>query len=602
MSSRGTGRRVLVAALAAAVAGVLVGGCGVPTGTDVQVEGPPAEAGGTGSGGEPDPPPGPEEANDEQELVDFYLRAAAGDPENAVEELRRFIHPAVRDEWEPDSRVYVARIGDDPVVTRGETVRFELEVRRVGVLTSNGMIEPRTFREEPTSIVLRVIAEPVPPGDRPPVGGQRYWLVDPPPLILLDDRALELHFDLRPIYFWDSDQATLVPDLRWLPHAVPETQRPQAAVDWLIAGPAPWLSGTVLSVEGVERVGNVIPGQDSLEVRLTVPPETVDLHKLDAQLWWTLRPDLAGGLDLTVVVNGEPRHLQDSYRAANPVPESPPASFAVLDGQIRQHVPAETVPVPALAGRANTDIVRAAISRDRRHAALVQIEPDGRARLTLTEPGRRTPTDLVAASIGQPVWLNNPPGSGLVVAEGELWQFISGEAAVGRVDVDLPGQVTAVAAAPDGRRLALVVDGRLYLASMARAGGGITLSSQPRALATTATGLDGVAFIREEWLAVVGTAQGQSRLYEVTVDGALERELPGGGLGNPDEINSFVAHAGDPTDPNDRGTIMYQADDLIWRYVHPQGPVRITAELLHGDQTPEAEAEPSEPSAPFFLD
>src|SRR5690606_25191930 len=108
--------------------------------------------GGTGSGGEPDPPPGPEEANDEQELVDFYLRAAAGDPENAVEELRRFIHPAVRDEWEPDSRVYVARIGDDPVVTRGETVRFELEVRRVGVLTSNGMIEPRTFREEPTSI------------------------------------------------------------------------------------------------------------------------------------------------------------------------------------------------------------------------------------------------------------------------------------------------------------------------------------------------------------------------------------------------------------------------------------------------------------------
>ena len=47
---------------------------------------------------------------------------------------------------------------------------------------------------------------------------------------------------------------------------------------------------------------------------------------------------------------------------------------------------------------------------------------------------------------------------------------------------------------------------------------------------------------------------------------------------------------------------MYQADDLIWRYVHPQGPVRITAELLHGDQTPEAEAEPSEPSAPFFLD
>jgi len=584
------------------MAGGLVAGCGVPTGTDVQVEGPPAEAGGTGSGGEPDPPPGPEEADDEQELVDFFLRAAAGDPENAVEELRRFIHPEARDDWEPDSRVYVARIGDDPVVTRGETVRFELEVRRVGVLTPNGVIEPRTFQEEPRSYVLHVTSEPVPPADRPPAGGQRFWLVDAPPVILLDDRALELHFDLRPIYFWDSNQGTLVPDLRWLPHAVPETQRPQAAVDWLIAGPAPWLAGTVLSVEGVERVGNVIPGQDSLEVRLAVPPETVDLNRLDAQLWWTLRPDLASGVDLTVVVNGEPRHLRESYRGANPVPEEAPPSFAVLDGAVRQHVPAETVPVPALAGGVDTDILRAAFSRDRRNAALVKPEPDGRARLILTQPGRQTRTDLVAGSIGQPLWLNNPPGSGLVVADGELRQFISGEASVGRVDVDLPGPVTAVAAAPDGRRLALVADGRLYLASLARAGGGITLSSQPRALSTTATDLDGVAFIREEWLAVVGTAQGQSRLYEVTVDGALERELPAGGLGNPDEISSFVAHPGDPTDPDDRGTIMYQADDLIWRYVHPQSPVRITAELLRGDETPDSETEPSEPSAPFFVD
>ncbi|HLU32465.1 MAG TPA: LpqB family beta-propeller domain-containing protein [Natronosporangium sp.] len=597
----GRARRTLAAILAATVAGVLVGGCGVPAHTDVQVEGPPAEFGGTGAGGEPDPPPGPEEAADEQELVDFFLRAAAADPENPMDALRPFIHPDVRADWDPDTRVYVARIGDDPVVTRGETVRFELEVRRVGVLTSNGMIEPRTFQGEPRSVVLRVASEPVPPADRPPAGGLRYWLVDVPPMILLDDRALELHFDPRPIYFWDTHEGALVPDLRWLPHAVPETQRPQAAVDWLIAGPAPWLAETVASVEGVERVGNVVPGQESLEVRLTVPPETVDLPKLDAQLWWSLRPDLDGGVDLIVVVNGEPRHLRDSYREANPVPDRPPASFAVLDGEIRQHVPAEAVPVPALAGGVE-NVRRAAISRDRRHAALVQPAPDGRDRLTLTQPGRQTPTDLVAGAIGQPVWLNNPPGSGLVVADGELWQFVSGEKKVERVDVDLPEPLTAVAVAPDGRRIALVAGGRLYLASMARAGGTVMLSSPPRPLATTASNLDGVAFLREEWLAVVGTAQGQSRLFELTVDGALERELPGGGLGNPDRIGSFVAHPGDPTDPADRGTIMFQADDLSWRYVHPQSPVRITAELLRGYETPDPEVEPSEPSAPFFVE
>jgi hypothetical protein len=113
----------------------VVAGCGVPTHTDVRVEGSPPEAG-SPEFVPPDPPPGPDDATDEAELVTYFLQAAARDPDNAVEELREFIRSDERDDWQPDSQVYVVRSGDDARIdTPSDPYRVDLTVRRVGQLT-----------------------------------------------------------------------------------------------------------------------------------------------------------------------------------------------------------------------------------------------------------------------------------------------------------------------------------------------------------------------------------------------------------------------------------------------------------------------------------
>jgi hypothetical protein len=577
----------------------------VPTETGVRVDGPPPEPGPAGSGGEPDLPEGPDDASNEEELVAFFLQAAATDPEDPVEGLRDFLHPDVRDDWEPEERVYVARVEDDPSVTRGDQVRVEVRVRRVGTLGEDGIFEPRLAQEDE---VLRyfVTTEREQRDEAAPAASQpRYRISDLPPFIVLDDQALERHFEQRPIYFWDDHHELLVPDLRWLPQALTQPRRSQAVVDWLVAGPAPWLSGVESIPEGIALDGNVVPGEGSLEVRLTPPHDDEDLSQLDAQLWWTLRPDLLpGDVAVTLLIGDEERRLDGDYRSENPVPADPPASFAVLDGAINQHAPVASVDITALDNGLNTDIVRAAVPRDPWRAALVRPEPTGELRLSLAERGQVTDTPLVAEDIGHPVWLNNPSGTGLVVADEQLYQFsmADGEVAVNKVDLpDITGAVTAVAAAPDGRRLALIAGDRLYVASMSRAGGAAVSVSRRPPLPTAASNLDGVAFIREDWLAIVGTARGQSRLFELTVDGALERDLPDGDLGEPDDISSFVGYPGDPENPEDRGRIMFEAEDQVWRYTYGHEPAEIEAVDLRGEE-PLDEAENPQPRAPFFLD
>lgn len=591
-----TARRRVAGALGALVAGALVAGCGVPTHTDVRLDGPVAEVGLTGSGGEPNPPPGPDQASDERQLADYFLQAAAADPGDAVEQVRAFIHSDERDGWLPDPQVIVVRVEDSVATPAGDQVRFDLVVRQVGVL-ADGAIAPRV--QEPEPVEFSVARDPATVSDDLGFGVTegRYRIVDPPRMIMLEDRALDRYFLPRPVYFWDTDHKVLAPDLRWLPTAQAAARRPQIMLEWLLAGPSSWLGPLVGLPEGVGQVGNVVPDEDTLVIELTAPAGDVDAGELDAQLWWTLRPELSRGMTLTLLIDGQSRPVTQSSRPRNLAVWEPPRTFAVLDGEVRPYLADEPLALPALAHGVNADVQSAALAYGGRVAALVRADGD-RLRLVLVEPDGPTETDLRPARVmSRPVWLREPDGTGLVVADGWLYRFSRGEETVAEVPVPAPlgGAVAAVAAAPDGRRLALIANGTLYVASVRRDGGMVSLSP-PQALPTTASDLAGVAFSRSERLAIIGEEEGRFWLYEMTVDGGLEERLPFD-LGAPPSIQNLVAYPGDPAVDSRRGEIMYEADGRAYSYIHRPEP--ILAKELDLD---EADGEVPDPRAPFFLD
>lgn len=593
-----TGRRWWAVGWLVVAVMVASAGCGVPTGTDVRVDGPVAETGSTGAGGGSDPPPGPDDATGDRQLVDYFLQAAAADPGDPVEQLRPFIHSSQREDWRPDPRVIVVRVSDITRTPAGDDqVRFDVELRRVGVLV-NGAVEPQI--QEPETVAFSVAREPL--RDSNELAREsarvRYRIVDPPRFVMLEDRALDRYFLPRSVYFWDTDHEVLVPDLRWLPRALPAARRPQVVLTWLRAGPSAWLDSAVGLPEGLELIGHPVSDGDTLIVELTAATAELEHRALDAQLWWTLRPELHRDTTLTVVIDGEVREVVPSEWPTNLAQWRPPRGFVVLDGVVRPYPVDPGAEFPALDHPANADVVRAALAQDGRVGALVRAEADGLS-LVLTGTGGVTETVLRGvATMSRPVWLQEPVGTGLVVADGRLYRFNVREESVAEVPVHagLSGRITAVAAAPDGRRLALVAGGELYVAAMRR-GGGLVSLHEPQMLPTSGTDLAGVAFSRPDRLAVLGRQEGRYWLYEITVDGGLEERLSFD-LGAPESLGDLVAYPGDPRGDSHRGQIMFEADGRAYSYRHSPEPIRADE---FGDEPPEDD-EGLDPRAPFFLE
>ena len=591
-------RRTVACVVATASVAAGGAGCGVPTETEVRVDGPVAEAEVSGSGVQSDPPPGPDDATDDRQLVDYFLQAAAADPADAVEKLRPFIHSEQRGSWRPDPRVMVVRVEDITRTPAGDDeVRFDLKLRRVGVLT-DGAIEPQI--QEPETVAFSVVRETAPVQDlgHEPMSGGGYRIVDPPRFVMLEDRALERYFLPRSLYFWDADYDVLVPDLRWLPRAVPAARRPQIILDWLLAGPSPWLDSVVGVADGVNQVGRAVPEEDTLVIELSAPTAELEHRALDAQFWWTLRPELASDMTLTLVIDGRPRQVVTSDWPPNLAAWEPPRSFAVVGGEVRAYPGDEaTTELPALDHGVNSGVESAALSQGGRIGALVRADSDG-LRLLLTGASGVTETELRGVgTMSRPVWLREPTGTGLVVADHRLYRFNVREEQVAEVPVPafMAGQLTAVAAAPDGRRLALIAGGELYVAAMRRDGNLVGLH-EPQMLPTTATDLAGVAFSRPDRLAVLGREDGRYWLYEITVDGGLEERLSFD-LGAPQSLGNLVAYPGDPERESRRGLMMFEADGRA--YAYRQAPEAIRAEEFGLEA---AEEELPDPRAPFFLE
>ncbi|GIJ26980.1 hypothetical protein Vqi01_21420 [Micromonospora qiuiae] len=596
-------RRLLGGVLSGALVLAGLGGCGIPDRTEVQIEqrGPAAETSWS-SGRGSEPPTRTASGSDAEAFVRNFLAAAAGEPDRAYDRVKQFIAPVDRvglqEKQGSEVALSVVRLTDDPVIEPDvDSMKVTITVQQVGLLRANGILVPPLATE--TTYEFRLVNAG--PAGQDDIG---FYVSDPPNLLLLSDDALRQYYQAKSIYFWNSDRTRLVPDQRYLSSAVPPERRVSEVVRWLTAGPSEWLRIGVSGLpDRTEMINNATGSDGRWEVNLDMPgADDQRLDQLATQLAWSLKDmDLDGTLEIKIL--NQPRKVVDlgEQRSTNQLYgfDESAQRFCVYEGAIHALAVGNERPgmVP-VAAEANRDVVSAGLRRAGGDvlAALVLAGENGRQRLAVGRGQELVETLITSESahttMGRPVWIrtDSGPPAGLVVADGALYRF-DAHAVLRPVSFGLPGRVSAVAAALDGHRIAVIVGGALHVAAISWEGGVPTVGPVRR-LVISLRNLTAVDWAGESRLVVAGSA-GRPAIYDVSVDGALETRLRDDTGAAATQLSAVPAQLSPLA-----GSFMYEANGVIYGSNPFQ---RLGREHVQDVTPPPAGVRAGYPTAPFFL-
>jgi hypothetical protein len=532
--------------------GLLLGGagltglaaCGVPSSSKPHVvrhgpTGAPSGANGTSA------PAGPEGITDPRLFVRAFLQATAGglddnSRQDRVKKAREFLTPAAARAWQPDLKtavtvVRVLNLGNPAVASGGSTITVELA--QVGQLTTDGLVAPAPGAM-PTAQLKLVPSEP---GS----GVGQHWHIDtlPPILastVLLSSEGLDTYYRPHLVYFWDSKgpNGVLVPDLRYLSKSLTEEAQPTEIVNGVLHGPVDWLKSGVVALPAntTLRPTNVVRTDNAWEVNF-VGLQGVDLNQVATQLQWSLRPQFSE--PVRMLVEKQPKQVDtDALMKRNLANDrsrtSGPAGYFVVDGQVREV--GFPYSVPAVFSKINDQtLTTASLSRDLRLGAVVRKDKNGHSRLSVgqrsdDEGGSPVFVDvsLPTGPMSRPVWLTSTPPR-LLVAVGEVLYSVTlaGQATPLLINNGYSTQVSAFAVGPDGRRIALISGGQVYVSVLSSVADNPTVGAPKPIDSGGLTELSAVAWSRVDRLALAGKQprEGKYGLIEVSVDGAVANPL-----------------------------------------------------------------------------
>ncbi|GGK86118.1 LpqB family beta-propeller domain-containing protein [Mangrovihabitans endophyticus] len=601
-------RATFLLAVTAAVT-MAVGGCGIPDETPVlTVEAGPTPGPGTGDAAAP-PRNNRQDTSDRATFVKYFLEAAAGDPDGAVDRVKQFLSPTAQTSFKPSASVTVIRLTEEPLVNQGSD-EITFGAQEIGQLAHNGILSPTTDDTvKHYSLTVKEVS-----------GENGLFVTKTPQVMLISDTALQQFYERRTIYFWNTEHTALVPDVRYLALSVPPEQRPTVVLNWLVEGPAAWLQDVAEELpDGTTLIGNV-PAVDNGRLQINLSDQAVPandraaLDRLRRQLMWSLRPDLPRTLELKVGHQAGGSWSSADYLASNASYRlsSDPERFVLYAGKINRLALSADAgqPVPVLESDANKNVAAAAFagSENRTYAAVVtgsggsqQLRVAGARAGEQAELQRVT---MPAGSIGQPVWAvtpeEGPEGAvGLVTVGGRIYGFTARGGAAHLVEWPGPGgSVTAVAVAPDARRVAMIVSGHLYVTTLLTGADTPQLGTQPVRVPTppmpTITALD---WSSEGWVVVAGTRADNKRVavMDTTVDGAQQSmRLPD--LGS-EAISYLSAYPASPTGPETSGSVAYVAGSRAYDVLADPSHIGVD-DLAKPVSDPPSGVQPTKP---FFL-
>ncbi|WP_199038832.1 LpqB family beta-propeller domain-containing protein [Glycomyces salinus] len=561
--------RTLAAAAAACVAASALAGCGIPEDTDPEVIGEaPTDFGASSSLDEEVYEP----TDDAEGTVENFLRAAAGNPDQAARDDRLAVFTGERDFSDLGDGInlladvqYESEESDD-----FNTVTVTVTASIVGSYLQDGRVEmdspERDYQED---IVVR--RENV---------GDVFSVIEWPRQVSMLYSEFDRAYEEAPVYFLASGtEGPLVPDLRWIYGNLDAATGYEVRLGWLLQGPSDWArlsSRTAIPVGTSVRTST---DDGTLVVDLT-PGESTEAvgeaaDAMAAQIAWSLA--LSGSLELRV--NGEEVASGDfsEWRDWNAIPSASDmgdTAYFVSDDTVWQFengaIARNSADHPWVGFEA-AGLRDVAVDADSEIAAIVAGE-NGPVLQTGSDPDEMTTVEDVSGSLRDPHWLRQD--TILLIDDGVLTAV---DTESGNVQVLGGEDVTALAVAPDGRRAAYVEDDLAMAAPLSvDVDGNFQLhEADARRIGTGVTEVSDVAWSAEDYLWIAGQGPDDQQLHRAAIDNS-QLEVQSGTSGYP-PISEIAAHPADPLAGNQtRGepVIVVSGDDLYRVHTSSMEPIQ----------------------------
>jgi hypothetical protein len=470
-------------------------------------------------------------------LRDFYANSA--NPLKQYAQARNYLTPDANNQWKPGlETVIIDRIGMSRNSTAGaDHVSYTVTGTIVGTLGEGGAYNPRNEDYRAVVTLERRDGE--------------WRIAELPNQAIIERTELRNRYIPRDLYFFDPTGNTLVPDRRWM-FAGTNTQD-TALISLLLAGPSPTLAPGVMdelpNSAAYTRTNNGVyelTGLSSLSEAAR--------RRLAAQLTWTLAlaeisEPFSFSIDGDLVRNdrNNPKLSVNDFPEYNPSASGTSAGvlYALTNGKASSISDGNVVAVPGFLGTnggiESMDVASLNHTNVAASVVTTNAEGDKKSQLYMGPVDGDSTKILTAATLTKPTFEANSQAVWTVMDGNKVMRVAqsSSSSSISQTEVDTSelgenhGDISVLRLSPTGVQAAFIVDGRVYVATVARPTAGDRKLTNVRELVPAI----GDSAITLEWSVnstlLVGTVSTDTPVWRAEVDGSSAIPLSSGNIVAP---------------------------------------------------------------------
>ena len=479
------------------------------------------------------------ELDQEPDLLLRGFYAANTIPTQRYQLARSYLSESASQAWNPTAEIVVLDRIDIATsqVEADDTVAYVVTGTIVGSISAGGTYTSR-YEDYRTTVTL--------------VQTDGQWRINQlPNQIVVERTELRNRYAPEDMYFFDPSGTRLVADRRWFFYGPSGTDGTLIAM--LLQGPSSALAPGLLAEipQGAGFGGFSDDGAYLLTGMAGLDDQA--RRRLAASLVWTLASaDVAGPYrflldDGTYLLNDEGgRDLTaDHFAAFNPAANTATSTslLAVINGSVHRVNQGMATPVSTALGRGN-QVESLAVAGDGMTGAAVTATGEGDTKQSALWVGNvdTTMTQVSNAATFSAPTLEPEAHAVWVVQDGRTVLRVARSASttdIARTEVDISewgaglGDISVLQLSPSGVRAALVIDGRVYTATVARpTAGERRLTNIKELLPTLGDSVISVGWSSDTAL-IVGTSNSDTPVWKVEIDGASASVLPSGNIVAP---------------------------------------------------------------------